>query len=122
MSKPDHVHASHRAVLVLAKNAAIGAGLAPLLITGQADSEPVPVHRGGDGPVDCIIVGYLTNEPGCRLGGSYPEWPGVAAAGRVKPNTLPPWGRGIANSRPPCRSRIDRQIDSPIPIPDALVL
>src|SRR5260370_15416838 len=44
------------------------------------------------------------------------------SGGRVNWNTAPRGSFAVAHSRPPCALMIDRQIDSPMPIPPAFVV
>src|SRR5262249_2304629 len=59
----------------------------------------------------------IDDDDGSRLAHGAPS-----SVDRVNCSRAPCDGAGEAHSRPPCPSRIERQIDRPIPIPPALVV
>src|SRR5262249_5407289 len=55
-------------------------------------------------------------------GRGFAHWSFLRAGGSVNRNTAPCGELGEAQSRPPCASTMERQIDRPIPIPSVFVV
>src|SRR5579875_818726 len=89
------------------KFAAGGEGLC--LVAGALDQHGERIAHG-------VVV--VKNEDGSVLGHGGPQ----DSSGSAKTKDVPPPSRGEAQIRPPCASMMDRQIDSPTPMPRTLVV